>query len=404
MKRMMMCVLCAVSVQSGAAAADDAANLSEFFTEGDVTLSFRYRLELVDQDGFARDATASTLLTKLSYGTASLGGFSGYVEFTNTTSVGAETYNSTTNGNTTRPVVADPELTELNQAYFAYRKGMVAVKAGRQGINTANQRFIGTVGFRQNDQTFDAAALTLAPDDQLSLGYSYVWNVNRIFGRDHPAGDLKGDIHLVDASYGGFTLGKLSTYAYMLDFDTAGALSSATYGARLSGKQKVGAATLGYELEYAHQSDHGDNPVDYSADYRLAAADVTLGGFTLGGGYELLGSDGTAAFQTPLATLHKFNGWADKFLGTPVNGLRDLYASVGYKVQHEGALKGLLVKVIYHDFNADEGGAAYGGEWDFLVSKGFGKIFTASVKAAFYDADGFGADTTKLWLTLGAKF
>ncbi len=47
---------------------------------------------------------------------------------------------------------------------------------------------------------------------------------------------------------------------------------------------------------------------------------------TLGVGYELLGSDdGVAAFQTPLATLHKFNGFADQFLVTPAGGLQDIY-------------------------------------------------------------------------------
>ena len=49
-------------------------------------------------------------------------------------------------------------------------------------------------------------------------------------------------------------------------------------------------------------------------------------GWRIGGGYEVLGADDGAAltsFQTPLATLHKFQGWADKFLTTPPNGIRE---------------------------------------------------------------------------------
>ena len=34
--------------------------------------------------------------------------------------------------------------------------------------------------------------------------------------------------------------------------------------------------------------------------------------------------------QTPLATLHAFNGWADMFLTTPANGLQDLYFRASY--------------------------------------------------------------------------
>ena len=57
-----------------------------------------------------------------------------------------------------------------------------------------------------------------------------------------------------------------------------------------------------------------------------------------GGGYQqvgfrvgwerLSGSEREGQFQTPLATLHAFNGWADKFLSTPVNGIEDLYFRV----------------------------------------------------------------------------
>src|SRR3546814_1461069 len=56
-------------------------------------------------------------------------------------------------------------------------------------------------------------------------------------------------------------------------------------------------------------------------------ADATLDWqtFSLNGNYEVLGSDaGVFAFQTPLATLHKFQGWADLFLTTHSAGVRDL--------------------------------------------------------------------------------
>lgn len=380
---------------------------SNFFTGGDAGLDLRYRLELVDQEGFNRKATASTLLTKLWYKTKEVNGFSAYVEGTNVLVIGSETYNNTVNGNTTRPVVADPDVTEFNQGYIQYRNDSVTVKAGRQGINLGNERFVGTVGFRQNDQTYDAAAAILTPFKGLTAVYGYVWNVNRIFGNDHPFGDLDTNTQVINVTYSGFEFGKLTAYAYLIDLNDAPVfgLSSSTVGARFEGNRPVSEnLKLAYKIEYASQSDYKDNPNNYKADYWAASLSASSSGFTGQIGYELLGSDNGVAFQTPLATLHKFNGWADKFLSTPGNGLEDLYASVAYKVPGDTGLGGTLFKVIYHDFSSDAGNSSFGSEWDVLVSKKVSKHITASVKAALYNANGFATDTDKIWFTLGAKF
>lgn len=384
-----------------------AVSASDFIEDGDAGLDLRYRLELVDQDGFSKNATASTLLTKLWFKTGEVSGFSAYVEGTNTLVIGKETYNNTVNGNITRPVVADPDTTELNQAYIQYKNDFVTLRGGRQGINLGNQRFVGTVGFRQNDQTYDSVAMIATPAEGLTAVYGYVWNVNRIFGEDHPLGDLDTNTHVFNLSYDGLDFGKLTAYGYLIDLDDAAVygLSSATYGVRLDGKRAVSEAVkVGYELEYAKQTDYEDNPADYSADYWHLSANATSAGFTGAVGYEVLGSDNGVSFKTPLATLHKFNGWADKFLGTPAGGLRDFYASAAYKLPGDTGLGGTLLKVVYHDFQSDVGDTSYGSEIDFLISKKINKQFTASVKAAFYNADQFATDTNKIWFTVGAKF
>lgn len=387
--------------------AEEANTLSDWFKKGEPGIDFRYRLETADQDGLPLNSTASTLLTKLHYRTASMGGFSGYVEFANVTVVGKETYNDTINGRVRRPVIADPEGTEVSQAYLAYKMQDVTLKAGRQGFNMDNQRFIGMVAFRQNDQTYDSASLTYAPNKDVNAFYSYVWNVNRIFGDDSPKGDLDSNLHIANVAYSGSSLGKLSVYAYLLDFNDAGALglSSATYGARFAGKQAVtDALDVAYTLEYARQTDYKDNPADFSADYMTGELFLSAAGFTGGVAYEKLGSDNGVAFQTPLATLHKFNGWADKFLTTPDTGLEDFNVSLAYRVSGNSALAGTLFKAIYHDFTSDVGDLNYGDEWGFLISKKLNKTFTASAKAAFYNAEDFATDTTRFWFTLGASF
>ena len=157
------------------------------------------------------------------------------------------------------------------------------------------------------------------------------------------------------------------------------------------------------EFEYANQSDAADNPTDYSESYFHAAASVATKGFTLGGGYELLGGNGAQSFKTPLATLHKYNGFADKFLATPGNGLKDLYFKAGYKFS-DGAIKGLAVTVFYHDFRAEEGGAKYGSEIDWVVAKKLNKNLSLLFKGAHYSADTHGTDTNKFWLQLASSF
>lgn len=386
---------------SGTVAAED------FLQAGDAGLDLRYRLELVDEDGFTKNAAASTLLAKLWYQSGEISGFSGYIEGTKTTVLGKETYNNTINGNITRPVVADPDTAELNQAYVQFKNDIVTLRVGRQAIVLGNQRFVGAVGWRQNDQTYDAATLTASPMQGLSASYGYVWNVNRIFGDDHPLGNLGGNTHLVNLGYDGLGFGKLTAYAYLLDFEdnAVAGLSSQTFGARFDGSHAIDETMkVSYSLEAARQSEHGNNPAEYQASYLHGSLGVSMGGYSGEIGYERLGSDNGVSFKTPLATLHKFNGWADKFLATPANGLADLYASVAYKVPEGSVLGGTLFKAVYHRFDSAEGGLDYGSEVDLLASRKVTKFLTASVKAAFYNADGFAADTSKVWFMLGAKF
>ena len=116
----------------------------------------------------------------------------------------------------------------------------------------------------------------------------------------------------------------------------------------------------------------------------------------------MLGADDgrpLTSFQTPLATLHKFQGWADKFLVTPPNGLRDLYASGSYGWKSVAGLEALNAAVVYHRFDSDRLGIAYGSEWDAMVAAKRGR-WTATAKLADYRAKGFATDTRKIWLML----
>ncbi|GAA4720762.1 alginate export family protein [Sphingomonas lutea] len=295
-------------------------------------------------------------------------------------------------------VVADPQNAELNRLQLQYKSEPLTATVGRQRINLDDQRWVGSVGWRQNEQTFDAARgeAKLGP---ASLDLTYAMAQRTIFGEDAgPQTSFRGDF--VFAGIGsnlGPVEGKLFSYVLDYDEDFFLANSSQTYGGFLNGTFPVRAAKLSLRASYARQSDYGSNPFDFAADYWSFEGGAKLAGFTLTGGWEQLGSDNGRALQTPMATLHKFNGWADLFLTTPASGLEDAYVSVGKTFDGMKLLPGLNANVVFHQFDSAVGDVEYGTEWDASLSFKIGKVGLL-LKYADYNAQDFGADTRKLWL------
>ena len=365
----------------------------------------RYRLETVDQDGLPETATASTLRVRAGLKTRAWHGLSAVLEGEGIVRLGPAHYNDSVNGRTAYPVVADPSDVLLNQAYVRWQPvRAVEVVAGRQAVNIDNQRWIGSVNWRQNDQTLDAGRVTLKPVAGLTVDYLHAWRVNRVFGPDSPQGIWR-DSAINGARVAGTikNVGTLSGYGYWLDIPAAPASSSRTLGVRLAGEPAVsGPVKLLYALEYARQRDFGTNPLDFSLDYTLVEAGVARKAVTARIGYERLEGNGRAALQTPLATLHAFNGWADKFLTTPAGGLRDVYIDAGWKAG-AGPLKGLALRGMWHDYRSTVGGVGYGREWDVMASLPVAKAIMLSAKLARDDARAFATDTTKAWLSIDVK-
>lgn len=375
-----------------------AAGFSEAFDNSRAYLTFRYRYEYVDEASFSEKSKASTLQTRFGFESGEFRDWKLGLEFNNVTVVGSEQYNSTRNGLTQYPTVADPEGTVVNHVYLDYSPGKSAFVLGRQNINRDNQRFIGAVAWRQNEQTFDAiTAGTGAPSDW-QLDYGYLWQVNRIFGPEagKPPATFDSDSHIFNAQYKGFDFGTLGAYAYLLDFENNPSGSNQSYGLRLTGKYDIAQdRSIQYEAEYATQSEYADNPVDYSADYYLLQLNARFDQFSLKAGWEVLGGDDKAAgkaFRTPLATLHKFQGWADRFLSTPDAGVDDRYLAA------TATFFNATAALIYHDFQAASGGQSYGDEWDFSLTRAFAKRHIFLLKYANYNAEGFSVDTKKWWL------
>ena len=394
----------------------DQESLAKALKKGKATVDLRYRVEQVSSDVplvADDDGTASTLRTTLAYQTARWKGLSGYVQFEDVSNLGAsKLHNDTQNGITDRPLIADPKGTELQQAYLRYTlDSKVQVTAGRLEFLFDDQRFIGPVGWRQNHQSFDVAMVSVLAIPKTKLTYVYVDNVNTVVGSN-----LGMESHLLNAKIK-IGSGKLTPYVYILDYDdtpAANLFSTTTYGASWENTWEVGEKwSIPYHAQYAMQQDTGDNTNNVDADYirlEIGAKHKTCWAKV---GYEVLGGDvGDGSFTTPLATLHKFNGWADRFLVTPDGGLVDLYLAAGGTWG-----EGWSAMAAWHDFSADnafDDGLGnrvndYGTEFDVQVAYKSSWKQSFGLKAAVYSADdtstlSIGEDTTKIWFWTGYKF
>ncbi|WP_158970180.1 alginate export family protein [Paraglaciecola sp. L3A3] len=377
-----------------------AESVTEALTSGKASVNMLLRYESVEQENSAKDASALTLRTLLAYKTGSVNGFSATVEMEDTRIVmgqGDYTVGPTGYNSGIYSVIADPEHTELDQGFIQYSAEGITAKLGRQVMTMDGHRFIGHVGWRQDRQTFDGLSVAYAPSKDLTLNYAYIDQRNRIFAE---AADLDAKDHLLNASYN-TSVGKLTAYSYLLEMDNGTENSLDTFGVSFVGSTAAGETKILYAAEYASQSNETAS-TDYSTDYINLSIGAVFTGITAKLGYESLGSDeGMVGFATPLATLHKFNGWADIFLGTPDEGLVDVNVTIAGKAFGGGWT------VMYHDFSADEASDTVddlGSELDLSYVKSYNKYYSAGIKYAAYSGDSGKVDTDKLWVWVGAKF
>ncbi|MDD5384828.1 MAG: alginate export family protein [Gallionella sp.] len=408
--------------------------LTDALTGGKASANLQYRYEDVRNASVpavgtnTNTATANTVRLRLGYETATFNGFGAMVEAESTHDLGNKHYNGGNNGNANYATILDPEVTEINQSYLSY-SGMAntTAKWGRQRLILDNARFIGNVGWRQNEQTFDAFTLVNKSLSNTTITAGYITNANRVIG-DGAALDA-GNAHMkspiFNVSYKGWSFAEVVGYAYLLDYKLVGAATTNantadTYGLRLNGSTAMGSNKLLYTAEFAEQRDGGNNPTNFKDTYTLleGGVDVTnVAVFKLG--YEVLGTDTgattkangaatTRSFATPLATLHAFNGWADMFLATPAQGLKDTYVSANTK------LAGIGLGAVYHDYRTDKTTTTLtktnlGKEWNLVASKTFDKNYTIGLKYADFKAGTNNAvaanvDTKKTWLWGEFKF
>ena len=145
----------------GFAFGDQAQDFKTALLAGNVDLELRYRYSNVDQESFDNDAHSSTLRALLGYETGAFHNISAYGQLRTVQHLGGQNlFNDTLNGNIDRPIVADPDSFEIDQAYL---KSMhipdTEITVGRRKIALNNERFISTLPWRQNANSFDGVVI-----------------------------------------------------------------------------------------------------------------------------------------------------------------------------------------------------------------------------------------------------
>ena len=394
-------------VLTGQAFADDS-DLKTAFSATKPIIDARLRTEDVQQAGIANDANATTLRLRLGFETGKAWNTALLVEGEAVIPIEndyrpdplvAEKVNY--------PVVADPETYELNRFQLVNTSiPGTTLTLGRQRINLDDQRFVGASGWRQNEQTYDAFRFVNKSVKNLVLDATYLNQVNRVYGPDSPQGTYDGDGVLLNASYQ-TKIGKITGFDYLLKFDNIVGVpaavrdSTTTYGLRFSGDQQAGKFRYGYIASWATQSDAGDNPLNFDLGYENLELSASWQQFGLGAGIEILEGNGVKGFTTPLATLHKFQGWADKFLTTPPNGIQDVYVNALVNLKAVGGLDSLGLVLGYHDYEAEHISADYGSEVNASIAAKL-KKFNFMLKYADYRQGVLASarDTQKVWLQM----
>ncbi len=415
----------------------------KFGNGGAVKFDLNTRYENVNQDnvitngtpalGINQPHTAEAVTSRLRVGLLSpvFHSIQGYAEYEGNLAI-LEDFNSGRNNNNAYSKILDPQQSELNQLWLSYAGiADTLIKGGRQRIKLDDDRFIGNVGWRQMETTFDSALVTNQSIKDLTINAGYIGNVNTFIATTENV-----IAPLLNVNYKIGQYGNLVGYGYWLDYTdtkdpkdpvstntiTTLEKSNQTYGLRVNNFQKPGDTLkisdnygVVYTAEWGYQQNYGHGKTTYQTQRINVMGGFTAYNLTFQGAMEQLDGHGhNKTFDTPLGTNHVFQGWADVFaVNTPDHGIRDVFGTVHARFLENDSL---IISGIYHDFSDDTGQLHYGTELNFSALKKFGKHYSLLAKYAIYNADSSyvtggvldksfaNTDTQKIWLQGNVNF
>jgi hypothetical protein len=405
MKKILMSAVTLTAIMGSAniASADDGISILD---DVKVNGQIRPRYEYADKDNGVDAGQALTSRVKLNVSSNLFGlddlkaniGLIGVYDFGWTSDNGLYT------GTTNNDKILDPSEAMISNLEATYAINKTTLHAGRGQVNLDNQRFIGTVGWRQLERSYDT--LYVADNSVKDLNLLAAW----VYGYEGVGGTATTDSNsiILHGSYSFADALKITLYDYMIANRIYG---SDTYGVAATGKFDAG-AKFNYRAEFAMQGDAtmqiGNYEGKADASYMNFDFGANISGFLVGANYELFSGKSSAdetGFKSPLGTNHKFNGWADVFMGGNGDaGLQDMNLRLGYKTKGFGKLL-----AVYHKFDADVGANDdLGSEFDALYANKIPGVkgLNGLLKAAFY-AQGDSTnpvDKTVVWAQLDYKF
>jgi hypothetical protein len=363
-----------------AAPADSSGFLGVLLREVKPSFDLRLRSEFADQKG-RDEGIAYTARARLGLTSRERAGFQVFAELEHNEVFGRRRFDAAgVHGNPTKGTIADPESTELNQAYLTYTHPRAQLKIGRQNIRLGEGVFVGDIGFRQNGQTFDALTVTSKPTESLELFYSYVYNINRLFGSSEGRSlNSNSRSHLIQATYQVSDVLRARLFGYLFDLQSNGADAGSTNtgGISFTGGRDLGGWQLGYRAEFAVQTDAARSERDYRAHFLHASGSVARGGVKLGVGRERFGADDGIGFANTLDTTFR-----DLFITSPPDGLRDDFLQLG--VDLPLALK---AEVQYHRFASAAGSRDYGQQVQWTLRRELASYASLFIRAFKYRDD-----------------
>lgn len=395
----------------------DSGSFIDAISGGKPLIQFRGRYEHVDQDGKAKTADAWTLRSLIGWETLPFHQLRLGAQFINVTHLSHQFYDNDHGQNlpSVYPTVQDPNITDVNQLYLQY-EGLpdTKIRLGRQLAMLDNVRFIGNVEFRQDSQVFDGISLVNNSFENLEF---YLAHYERVRQTTTKLRDTH--LEILHANYKLTPTESVSAYEYFQDQPVTGQNtgfsnnSNQILGLRLDGNHMVNdQIKILYTTEYAKQDNYQGGNGNIDAYYLRLGGGVSWQGWYLRFDQETLSSNhGVYGFQTPLATLHPFQGWADQFTTTPKEGMQDKFVSFG------GKLSDLTLTGEWHRYDADQRFVSvdgqrehYGGELDLGAAYSFAKQWIGKLEYAnFKEGNIYGAtvnsstrkrDTEKFWATL----
>ncbi len=366
----------AVSLNMAVTSSAQAAGFNEAMTSGTFKGSLRPRIELVDQENISDNAQATTVRGAFQYTTGTWKGLQLKAELETVMGIGSEKYNSSANGNTQYPVVADPSGGHFNRMFLLHKGEGYSAGYGRDEITYDNHRWIGNVGWRQNHQTYNSAKI----DGKVgALSYHAAYVTKRYKITQYATGEDMKNTYFLNGAYD-LSFGKLTAYYYDYEFDNGSNVGTQTYGALLTGAP----GNFIYRAEVAAQKrDKANAGADASVNYYHMIAGMKVSAMKFLLGYELLGSDsGNYGMKADFGTNHKFNGFADQFLSTPDAGLKDTYVTAVIP------FSGMKFVATYHSFKPDNSSSFddYGTEMDLVLARKLNRQVSLLAKYAGYSA------------------